>query len=279
MSTNRLFTQYTNERQQARVEKLIIEAIRQYGTDIQYIPREFVTKDPIFGEDPLSQFTRVMEIEAYPEPSEGFSENPALMTKFGDFMKDEIRFTISKRRFEESRSENLLTESGVTLVTDQTNTYLHGNSSGVIELEDANQTYDNITQTRPNEGDLVWFPMVGRLFEIKYVTMEKMFYSLGKLNVYTLSCEIMDYSSEKIDTGIVEIDNVETDYTHDVLGLSHTAEDGVTLTTENGSAYIIDMIETDDPNDTFADNYEIGTEVNTFVEFSEDDPFSTGVNY
>lgn len=274
MVTNRLFTQYTHGRQQALVERLIIEAIKQYGVDVYYIPREYVTKDPVFGEDPLSQFNAAILVEVYPENVEGFDANPAMMSKFGDFMKDEIKFTISKKRFEEVRVEHILDESGWPLVIEGTNTYLHGSTAGMILLEDGSRTVADVTQARPNEGDLIWFPMVERLFEIKYVTMEKMFYPLGKLNVYNITCEIMDYSSEKINTGIAPIDNVETLFSHNILGSGYLAEDGLVLMTEDGVEYTIDSEDTLSPNDVFADNEPFERESNTFLDFSEQNPFS-----
>ncbi len=274
MVTNRLFTQYTHGRQQALVERLIIEAIKQYGVDVYYIPREYVTKDPVFGEDPLSQFNAAILVEVYPENVEGFDANPAMMSKFGDFMKDEIKFTISKKRFEEVRVEHILDESGWPLVIEGTNTYLHGSTAGMILLEDGSRTVADVTQARPNEGDLIWFPMVERLFEIKYVTMEKMFYPLGKLNVYNITCEIMDYSSEKINTGIAPIDNVETVFSHNILGSGYLTEDGVMILAEDDIEYRLDDVEGLSFNDAFADNEIIERESNTFLDFSEQNPFS-----
>ena len=80
--------------------------------------------------------------------------------------------------------------------------------------------------TRPKEGDLVYFPLGDRLFEIKYVEHERPFYQLQKNYVYELRCELFRLEDELIDTGIDEIDDV-------LVGgeLTGETEDGISTLT------------------------------------------------
>ena len=60
--------------------------------------------------------------------------------------------------------------------------------------------------TRPKEGDLIYFPLGERLFEIKHVEFENPFYQLGKNYIYELQCELFRYEDEYIDTNVAVID-------------------------------------------------------------------------
>jgi hypothetical protein len=68
----------------------------------------------------------------------------------------------------------------------------------------------SILPNRPAEGDLLFFPLTGGLFEIKFVTHQDPFYQAGKLYVYKLQVELFQYSSEHITTGNPSIDVFET---------------------------------------------------------------------
>lgn len=85
--------------------------------------------------------------------------------------------------------------------------------------------------TRPLEGDLIWFDTAQKMFEIQFVEHQAIFYQLGRLPVYDLSCEFFEYSSEDIDTGIPEIDAVEADSAYSVE-YGYSANSGVFSTNE-----------------------------------------------
>ena len=143
--------------------------------EVTYIPRKFVNKQTIIEEVQSSKFDDNFLIEAYVNTYEGYSGAGDIMTKFGVSLKDEITLTISKERFEDFIAPFL--------------------NDDEYELA-----------TRPREGDLIFFPLGTRLFEVKFVEHEQPFYQLGKNYVYQLQCELFEYEDEIIDTGVDEID-------------------------------------------------------------------------
>ena len=163
--------------EQNLVQDLINEQLRMYGVEIHYMPRKYVSENKIIREVVQSKFDDAYPLEAYVDTFDGYGENPTLLTKFGIEQTNEITLTISKERFEDYISPLMKNEADVKLTT------------------------------RPKEGDLIYFPLGDRLFEIKYVEHEKPFYQLQKTYVYELRCELFRYEDEVIDTGIDEIDN------------------------------------------------------------------------
>ena len=161
--------------EQRLIQNLINEQLQIYGVEVTYIPRKFVNKQTIIEEVQSSKFDDNFLIEAYVNTYEGYSGAGDIMTKFGVSLKDEITLTISKERFEDFIAPFL--------------------NDDEYELA-----------TRPREGDLIFFPLGTRLFEVKFVEHEQPFYQLGKNYVYQLQCELFEYEDEIIDTGIDEID-------------------------------------------------------------------------
>ena len=157
-------------------EDLIIEAIRIWGQEFRYIPRKLVSKDNILGEDRLSKFEGSFPIEMYLETVDGFEGQGAFIQKFGLAMEQSATLTVAKRRWDQ-----LVGRYGQTTVP-----------------------------SRPNEGDLIYFPLTGGLFELKFVKHQDPFYQLGQLDVYRLEVELFQYSSELIDTGDKDVDAFET---------------------------------------------------------------------
>ena len=174
MPTNSYFTQGTTGEQQL-VEDLVVEQIKMFGTDVYYIPRTLVGEDQVFGEDALSSFDSAYQIEAYLENVQGFGGDGDLFSKFGVRISDQVNFIIARKRFQD-------------LVDDNTTLVVEG---------------------RPNEGDLIYFPLAGKLFQIQYVEHEQPFYQLNKIHVWGLKCELYEYSGEDLDTGVEEIDVIE----------------------------------------------------------------------
>ena len=163
--------------EQNLVQDLINEQLRMYGVEIYYLPRKYMTENTVIREVIQSKFDDAYPLEAYIDNYDGYAENPVLLSKFGIEAQNEITLVISRERWETYIEPLMKNESNVKLTT------------------------------RPKEGDIVYFPLGDRLFEIKYVEHEKPFYQLQKNYVYTLRCELFRYEDEIIDTGISEIDD------------------------------------------------------------------------
>ena len=179
--------------EQFLIQDLINEHLKIFGIDVYYLPRKFFKTDDIIREVQSSKFDDSFLIEAYLNNYEGYSPGSDLMTKFGISLRNEVLLTISKERFEE-------------FITP----FLQGISSGINDGFIQDYDIGGLT-TRPKEGDLIYFPLGERLFEIKRVEFEKPFYQLGRNYIYELSCELYEYENELIDTAIDEIDNTVAD--------------------------------------------------------------------
>ena len=163
--------------EQNLIQDLINEQLRMYGVEVYYLPRKYLTEKTVIKEVIQSQFDNAYPIEAYVDNYEGYADNPTILSKFGIQALNEINLIISRERFETYISPLIRNKSNIKL------------------------------STRPKEGDLVYFPLGDRLFEIKYVEHEKPFYQLQKNYVYELRCELFRYEDEVINTGVDEIDD------------------------------------------------------------------------
>lgn len=176
MSTTNVYFSHGTRNEQYLVEDLIIESLRMYGNEVMYIPRTLVSKDNILGEDRLSQFKSAFPIEMYFENVDSFGGQGAFIQKFGLMVEQSATLVVARRRWD-----------------------MFVGRYGATQLPN-----------RPNEGDLIYFPLSKGLFEIKFVQHQDPFYQLGKLYVYKLQIELFQYSSENIDTGIAAIDTFES---------------------------------------------------------------------
>lgn len=169
-----------------------------------YIPRSLVSKDNVLGEDRLSEFKNAFDIEMYFENIDNFGGQGALIQKFGLMIEQSATLVVARRRWDQ-----FVGRYGVTTVP-----------------------------TRPNEGDLIYFPLTKSLFEIKFVQHQDPFYQLGKLYVYKLQVELFQYSSERIDTGVPEVDAFETlkTFTTDTTRSGYGEITAITMTNQ-GSGY------------------------------------------
>jgi len=174
MPTNVYFN-HAVQTEQHLYEDLVVESLRFYGHECFYLPREVVEEDSIFGEDIQSKYGDAYSVEMYIENTEGFEGEGDLFSKFGVQVRDQATFVLSLRSWERFIS-------------------LDGNLA---------------TSLRPNEGDLIYFPLSGSLFEIRFVEHENPFYQVGKLFVFKMQCELFEYSGEDFDTGVTNIDLVE----------------------------------------------------------------------
>ncbi len=167
-----------SSQEQKFIENLVVESIEIYGQDIYYVPRTLVNRDTVFGEDSDSTFDSARAIRAYVNNVEGWEGQGELLSKFGIRVEDKTTFIFSREKFTEK----------------------------VDDLETL------IVEGRPNEGDLIWFPITKHLFEIKFVEVERPFYQLGRNFVWECQCELFEYSDEELDTGVTEIDAIETTF-------------------------------------------------------------------
>ena len=214
MATNFYFSNVTNSGEQNLIEDLIIESIRVYGHDLWYIPRTIVAKDELLNEDDLSTFTKAFMIEAYIKNVDSFGGDGDLLSKFGLRISDTVTFTIAIRKFNQD-----------------------------VAL------YDE--QIRPNEGDLIYFPLNRKMFEVQFVEHEAIFYQMGQLQTYDLRCELFEFSQERFSTGVLEIDTLFNSY----------------VLTSNAAIANVESF------DLMADNFTIETAADTIIDFSEVNPF------
>lgn len=179
MATNTYFRSnyFATDQDQKLADDLIVEMIYNYGIDVKYLPRDFVDFDKIYGEDDSSLFDDVYTVEMYVKNVNGFNGDGNFLSKFGIEIRDEMTFSVSRRRFTE---EVLAHETGMT---------------------------------RPREGDLIAVPSVvdrrRRLFEISYVAQEEVYYQFGSLYTWELRCKTFEYTGENFETGDADIDSIE----------------------------------------------------------------------
>ena len=214
MALNPFFLQ-GSQSEQRLTQDLINEHLKIFGVEVTYIPRKFVRKQTIIKEVQSSAFDDNFLLEAYLNTYEGYSGQGDIMTKFGVSLRDEVTLTISKERFEDFISPFL----------------------------EADEDYE--LASRPREGDVIFFPLGGRLFEVKFVEHEDPFYQLGKNYVYQLKCELFEYEDEVFDTDIEEIDSQLEDIgyisTLQLIGVGRTATATAQLNTAN-KGYIREIV-------------------------------------
>lgn len=239
MATNFFFNNFQNSQEQLLIEDLIIESIRIYGHDVIYLPRTPIQVDKVLGEDPLREYIHAVPVEMYIKNIEGFAGEGDFLSKFNIQIRDQITFSIARRVF-----------------TDEV---------GNLEALD-----------RPQEGDLIYFPLNRKIFEIKFVEHESIFYQLGALQMYDLKCELFEYNNEYFNTGIDDVDRLRANFSLGLDIFAITTEDGIPLTDEEGY-YILQESYDINENDDLATNDEIEAEADAFVDFTERDPFSEGV--
>ena len=179
MAVNRYFNQTAFAPEQDLVQDLIDESIQIYGHNVHYIPRDVVDMDTFLGEDPLAAFTTTYPVEMYLKSLESFQGQSEFISKFGLHIQDQATFLVSTRRFD----------------------------AAVVDAVDSAQT----VLSRPREADLIYIQMSEDhryLFEIKFVEDKEHLFQLGKLYTYELRCELMNFTNEKVDTNVDDIDAV-----------------------------------------------------------------------
>lgn len=214
MAKNFYFENYSNSMEQTLIEDLIIESIKIYGIEVYYIPRTLGARDELLNEDDLSTFNDAYLIEMYIKNVDGFEGEGDFLSKFGLQIRDSMTLTVAMRIF----------NAEVGKYTEE---------------------------VRPNEGDVVYFPLNGKMFEVQHVEHEAIFYQMGSLQTYDLRMELFEYSGERFNTGVVEIDTRYEEYD---------------MTTNTAIANVETV-------DAWADNAQFEAEGDAILDFSEINPF------
>jgi hypothetical protein len=240
MATNFYFNNFQASQEQLLIENLIIESIKIYGMDMIYLPRTRTAFDTVYGEDPLSEFNDQYGIEMYIKNIDGFGGDGEFLSKFNIEIRDRVTFTVARRAWND--------EVGASHLLD-----------------------------RPLEGDLIYFPLNKKIFEIKFVEHEAIFYQLGSLQTYDIVCELFTYSNERFNTGVEDIDKMYEQYSTSTVPKGLLTNDLMPyyLTDENGFKLVQEEYDLDNV-DKNADNDEIQEESLDFVDFTVIDPFSEG---
>jgi hypothetical protein len=201
-----------------------------------YIPRNIVSRDGIYTEDDQSSYTVPMSIEMYIKSIDGFSGDGEFMSRFGLEIRNQVVFSVSQRIFK----------------------------NGIAEV---------INIARPREGDIVYFPLNNKIFQIKFVNEDEIFYQVGNLTTWELTCEMFEYSNEVFNTGIPQIDRIQKIHSTNIFDWALTDEDGNVLMTEE-SDYLIG--EKYDPQtvDPASMNEELEIAADAIIDFSESNPFA-----
>ena len=221
---------------------MVIESIKIYGLDCFYLPKKLIDKDKIYGEDSLSEYNKAYMVEMYVKNVEGFAGEGDFLSKFNVEIRDQITLTIARRTFEN-------------------------------EVQ-----YFEFGYTRPREGDLIFLPLNNKVFQIKFVEHEPVFYQMGSLQMYDLKCELFEYSNEIMNTGFPAIDDLESNYSTAMNTFAILTENNFEITMEDGYSLVNEEYDLE-VQDVLSDNYDIETEADNFLNFTEADPFSEGGTY
>lgn len=225
MATNVFFRNYDNIYEQNLIDDLVIESIQIYGVDLIYVNRTRQGEDNILNEDDMPLYENYYEFEAYVKNVDGFEGEGDFLSKFGLQIRDQVTLTVAIRTFER-----------------------------FVTREDQ-------TKIRPLEGDIIWLPLNKKMYEIKFVEQESVFYQSGALQVYDMRCELLEYSNQRFDTGRPEIDEYFDEIT--------------TVMTTNSGVNTLTKLANTDP---IADNIYFEQEADGIIDFSEIDPFSESIS-
>ena len=224
MATNVFFRNYDNFNEQQLIDDLVIESIKMYGVDVLYVKRSIGSRDSVFNEDDTPIYDEVFEFESYVKNVDGFEGEGDFLSKFGLQIRDQVTFSVANRTFERF------------------------------------VTRENNNIVRPREGDLIFFPLNSKMYEIKNVEHESVFYQSGALQVFDIVCELIEYSNQIFRTGR---DNVDA-YFDDII------TDTYTNVGANNASTLVGLANTD----PIARNLFYEREGDSIIDFTEIDPFS-----
>tara|TARA_R100000995_G_C3471688_1_gene118660 strand:+ start:161 stop:994 length:834 start_codon:yes stop_codon:yes gene_type:complete len=270
---NFYFNKFQHAGEQNLIADLVTESISIYGMDVGYLAKTIVEYDELLTEVDLAQFNQVSDVVMYIKSADGFQGEGDFLSKFGLEIRDQMTLCIARRHF----TETVQQEQSIS---------------------------------RPREGDLIFLPLNEKIFQINFVEHEPVFYQMGALQFYEITCELFEYSNERFDTGIEVIDLLEETHSLDtVFGTRLLLENGDDVLLETGyrlvqeieatgddqnflmAENLLDQIiletgfglllesqpeEVDYDDRTDAENVFIETQADAFIDFSTGDPFSEG---
>lgn len=237
MVLNPAFNFYENTLEQTLYEDLIIESIQMYGYDMLYIPRRLNSYNDVLNEDNASYYNNYYRLEMYIKSFDGFTGDGIFLSKFNVEVRNEITFTVAKRRYH-----------------------------SVVGIPE--------NSNRPKEGDLIWLKMDKKLFMIKNVQQYNVFYQNGSLQTWDITCEPFEYQGEHLQTGIPAVDIIESNLSLDTASGALMAGPDLAIIDELGFPIIIDFDLEQQSHDFLSDTFELNNEAIGLVDFSEDNPFS-----
>mgnify|MGYP002507758837 CR=1 FL=1 len=222
MATNFYFNNFGSSQEQNLIEDLVIESIKIYGHEVWYCPRTIDNEEKIFKEDELASFNNAYSIEMYIKNVEGFEGEGDFLSKFGLQIRDRITFTVARRTFA-----------------------------------------DEVTgDTRPKEGDMIFFPLTSKGYVVRFVEHEAIFYQMGSLQTFDIVCELFEFNQETFNTGVDIIDDTYND-------LSFAMANNTQVVTQFNISTI----------DKQAQNEEFETKGDDILDFTEINPFSEANTY
>ena len=265
MARNRFFNQYSPiKSEQSLIRSLVVESIKIYGVDAYYMPRTHVNLDKLYNEDGAVIYDDALEMEMFIKSYDGFMGQEDFISKFGLQIDESITFVVAQKRFIESLKPLMMNEYGYNVLLEDGSYFL------------AEQGYDYSEILRPREGDLIWIPMLGYMYEIKFTENIENFFQLGDLYTFEMRCDRYEYSSERIDTDVAEIDAIEEQYSLSTTNVEKSLlEDDTLLLLEDGD-YVIDESNIVLASEVSADNIFIGQKIITddILDFSEKNTFA-----
>lgn len=212
------------------------EVIRIHGIDFYYLPRTLNNKDEIYESDDISTFEGSFLIEMYVNWA-NFSGEGTYLSRIGGLeIRDTMNFVVARKTFEKE-----------------------------IQIYS-----DDIV--RPREGDLIYYPLNKKLFEIKFVNDKPIHYPMGILPMYELSCELYEYADQRFDTGIDEIDDIQAKLSKNMYDYALLDDQGRILVTDNGDILVTDAYELE-RIDPLANNNDFNPIANDVIDWSEENPF------
>lgn len=177
MATNPYFNFFNQTNEQNLYEDLVVESVRIYAHDMIYLPRDINTEDKILTEPIIQSYSKALPIEMYIKNWDSFQGEGQLLSKFGLEIRDQMTLIMTKRSFEQFVKPTTL-------------------------------------KSRPWEGDCIFIPMLGVVYQIKYVDSSANFYTLGKLYHWEIVCELLEFNNEQFSTGISAIDDLNPPFEH-----------------------------------------------------------------
>lgn len=248
-TTGRYFRNQDSILEQNLINSLVNEAVQVCGVDAIYIARELLNYDKIYETDDQSLYQNTWMIAVYIKNILGFAGDKDFMSKFAGLeIRDQIVLEIPRNNFD------------------------------MVIAQDSNfpPMPRNMPQpaARPREGDLLFMPFrhLNKCFQIKYVNLTDMFFPLGTIPCWSVTCELFEYSNETFATGIPEIDRLQQESDTNFLNYLMLDTDGTPIRTFHSDAWVTDAYNLN-IIDPLEDNDAIQVEANTYVANTPVDPY------